>query len=150
MPLLLSAEPERGSFTSIPFAPMNGDFDSISQNPNLNPGAPFPRVRLPESYVVRPDALNAVKEKLLAEDERTLVVSAISGLGGLGKSVLATALVLDEEVQARFKDGILWVTLGQNPDLQTMLGGWVRQLDRSGRRLAPIRWRRRRGIWAAC
>ena len=60
-----------------------------------------------------------------------LVVSAISGLGGLGKSVLATALVLDPEVQARFSDGILWVTLGQNPDLQTMLGEWIRELDKS-------------------
>lgn len=79
----------------------------------------------------RPDALNTVKEKLLAADERTLVVSAISGLGGLGKSVLATALVLDSAVQERFADGILWVTLGQNPDLQTMLGDWIRQLDKS-------------------
>ncbi len=103
----------------------------LSLNPNLKPGSPFPRVRLPENYVARPDALNAVKEKLLAEDERTLVVSAISGLGGLGKSVLATALVMDSEVQVRFSDGILWVTLGQKPDLQTMLGDWIRQLDKS-------------------
>ncbi len=64
-------------------------------------GVPFPKVRLPDNYVDRPDALNAVKQKLLAEDDRTLVVSAISGLGGLGKSVLATALVLDPEVQER-------------------------------------------------
>ena len=72
-----------------------------------------------------------MKAKLLAADERTLVVSVISGLGGLGKSVLATALVLEQGVQARFADGILWVTLGQNPDLQTMLGDWIRQLDKS-------------------
>ena len=94
-------------------------------------GVPFPKVRLPENFVARPGALNAVKEKLLAEDDRTLVVSAIAGLGGLGKSVLAMALVLDAEVQARFADGILWVTLGQSPDLQTMLGEWIRELDKS-------------------
>jgi hypothetical protein len=97
----------------------------------LKPGAPFPRVRLPDNFVARPEALNAVKAKLIAETDQTLVVSAISGLGGLGKSVLATALVLDEEVQARFADGILWVTLGQNPDVQTMLGDWIRELDKS-------------------
>ncbi|NEP19779.1 MAG: hypothetical protein F6J97_23320, partial [Leptolyngbya sp. SIO4C1] len=91
----------------------------------------MPRVRLPDNFVERPEAMQAVKEKLLAEDDRTLVVSAISGLGGLGKSVLATALVLDPEVQARFDDGILWVTLGQNPDLLTSLGGWIRKLDKS-------------------
>ena len=91
----------------------------------------LPRVRLPENFVERPDALNAVKAKLLAVDERTLVVSAIAGLGGLGKSVLAAALVQDLEVQARFADGILWVTLGQSPDLQTLLGDWIRELDKS-------------------
>jgi NB-ARC domain/HEAT repeats len=58
-------------------------------------------------------------------------VSAIVGLGGLGKSVLATALVLDEAVRSRFEDGILWVTLGQNPDLQSCLGNWIRELDKS-------------------
>jgi ABC-type transporter Mla MlaB component len=102
-----------------------------AQKSLLKAGAPFPRVRLPENFVERSDALNAVKAKLLAEDERTLVVSAIAGLGGLGKSVLAAALVHDLEVQARFADGILWVTLGQSPDLQTLLGDWIRELDKS-------------------
>ena len=112
-----------------------GDIHLTIQSPTEPPlkllGVPFPRVRLPENYVDRPEAVKAVKQKLLAEDDRTLVVSAISGLGGLGKSVLATALVLDEQVQQRFKDGILWVTLGQNPDLQTLLGEWIRELDKS-------------------
>jgi hypothetical protein len=102
-----------------------------AQKSPLKAGAPFPRVRLPDNFVERPDALNAVKAKLLAVDERTLVVSAIAGLGGLGKSVLAAALVQDREVQARFADGILWVTLGQSPDLQTLLGDWIRELDKS-------------------
>ncbi|MBD2328806.1 NB-ARC domain-containing protein [Alkalinema sp. FACHB-956] len=79
----------------------------------------------------RPEALAAVKELLLRESERTLVVSAIAGLGGLGKSVLATAIVWDDEVQARFADGILWVTLGQQPDLLWELGEWIRALDKS-------------------
>ena len=97
----------------------------------LKPGVPMPRVRLPENFVDRPAALSSVKEKLLLESEQTLVVSAIAGLGGLGKSVLATAIVLDDEVKRRFEDGILWVTLGQNPDLQSCLGDWIRELDKS-------------------
>ncbi|HEY9818161.1 MAG TPA: NB-ARC domain-containing protein, partial [Candidatus Obscuribacterales bacterium] len=79
----------------------------------------------------RPRALAAVKEKLLADCGQTLVVSAISGLGGLGKSVLATAIALDPQVQGRFSDGVLWVTLGQNPNLASLLGDWVRTLDKS-------------------
>jgi NB-ARC domain len=93
--------------------------------------APLPRVRLPDNFVPRPDALNVVKAKLLGAEDKTLVVSAIAGLGGIGKSVLATAIVLDREVQARFEDGILWVTLGQNPDLLSLLGDWIRELDKS-------------------
>ncbi len=98
----------------------------------LKVGAPFPGVRLPDNFVPRLE-FDAVKQKLLAEDDRALVVSAIAGLGGLGKSVLATALVLDNEVQTRFADGILWVTLGQNPEsrLQSLLGDCIYQLDKS-------------------
>ena len=110
------------------------NFYSNVDAPSTQPvysSAPFPIVRLPDNYVKRPEALKAVKELLLAEDGQTLVVSAIAGLGGLGKSVLAIALVRDQEVQSRFADGILWVTLGQNPDLQTLLGDWIRQLDKS-------------------
>ncbi len=91
----------------------------------------FPHIPLPENYVERLDALKAVKEKLLGRNGQTLVVTAIAGLGGLGKSVLAAALVRDPEVNARFEDGILWVTLGQKPDLQKLLGDWIRELDRS-------------------
>jgi NB-ARC domain len=101
---------------------------SLPDSPRV---APSPRVRLPDNFVPRPDALNAVKARLLGEDDPTLVVSAIAGLGGIGKSVLAIAVVLDPEVQARFEDGILWVTLGQNPDLLSLLGDWIRELDKS-------------------
>ncbi len=104
---------------------------ALGEKSGLKPGVPMPRVRLPENFVDRPDALSSVKEKLLLESEQTLVVSAIAGLGGLGKSVLATAIVLDAEVQRWFEDGILWVTLGQNPDLQSCLGDWIRELDKS-------------------
>ena len=104
---------------------------ALGSKSGLKPGAPMPRVRLPENFVARSEALTAVKEKLLVESGQTLVVSAIAGLGGLGKSVLATAIVLDAEVQGRFEDGILWVTLGQNPDLQSCLGDWIRVLDKS-------------------
>ena len=45
--------------------------------------------------------------------------------------MLAEALVLDAEVQTRFDDGILLVRLGQNPDLQNLLGDWIRTLDKS-------------------
>jgi len=60
---------------------------------------------------------------------RTLVVTAIHGLGSVGKSTLATALARDPEVQAHFCDGILWATLGQQPNLLSLLSGWVQELS---------------------
>jgi hypothetical protein len=84
-----------------------------------------------DNFVPRPAAFEAIKGKLLGVEDRALVVSAIAGLGGIGKSVLATAVVLDEEVRQWFDDGILWVTLGQNPDLLSLLGDWIRELDKS-------------------
>lgn len=57
------------SETKMPLVPKPG-------KTGLKPGAPYPRLRLPENYVARPQAITAV--------------------------------------------GILWVTLGQNPDLQSL------------------------------
>lgn len=102
-----------------------------NSKPLLKASAPFPRVRWLKNFVERPDALKAVKEKLLAENTQTSVVSVISGMGGLGKSILAMALVQDQEVQSRFEDGLLWVTLGQNPDIQMKLRECIWELDKS-------------------
>lgn len=86
---------------------------------------------LPGHFVERPQHQQAVLDLLLCQDPGTpgtLVVSAIYGLGGIGKSVLAAALAHNPVVQARFPDGILWVTLGQNPDILPLLSGWVQAL----------------------
>ncbi|MEL7357349.1 MAG: NB-ARC domain-containing protein [Cyanobacteria bacterium J06560_6] len=85
---------------------------------------------LPDHFVERPKQQDAVKNELLDETTKqgTLVVSAIYGLGGIGKSVLASKLAHDREVQERFSDGILWATLGQNPDILPLLSGWIQSL----------------------
>ena len=56
------------------------------------------------------------------------MVSAIYGLGGIGKSTLAAALAHDPEVQAHFPDGIFWATLGQQPDILSFLSTWIQAL----------------------
>ena len=85
---------------------------------------------LPAHFVERPEHQQAVKTQLLCPDTGvgTLVVSAIYGLGGIGKSVLASKLAHDNEVQSRFSDGILWATLGQNPDILPLLSDWIQGL----------------------
>ncbi|MEL7353191.1 MAG: NB-ARC domain-containing protein, partial [Cyanobacteria bacterium J06560_5] len=85
---------------------------------------------LPDHFVERPEPQAAVRAQLLCENDKggTLVVSAIYGLGGIGKSVLASKLTHDTAVQDYFADGILWVTLGQNPDILPLLSGWIQAL----------------------
>jgi replication-associated recombination protein RarA len=74
--------------------------------------------------VERPEVSVEVKKLLLSEETAeagTLVISAIYGLGGIGKSTLAAALAQEKDVQACFPDGIFWATLGQQPDILSFL-----------------------------
>ena len=82
-------------------------------------------------FVPRPDETTAIKALLLRPREAadtTLMVVALQGLGGSGKSVLAASIAHDPEVRAAFTDGILWATLGQTPNIAGVLEGWIRAL----------------------
>ncbi|MGD1854283.1 MAG: NB-ARC domain-containing protein [Leptolyngbyaceae cyanobacterium] len=94
------------------------------------PRVPLQMPPLPDHFVERPEHQTKVKQHLLSDKTKsgTLVVSAIYGLGGIGKSVLASKLAHDDEIQTRFTDGILWATLGQNPDILPLLSGWIQSL----------------------
>ncbi|NES18288.1 MAG: hypothetical protein F6K41_04990 [Symploca sp. SIO3E6] len=94
-------------------------------------GMPFQVPPLPTYYVDRTTTRERIKRNLLRQgtaQDRTLVVSAVYGLGGIGKSVLATALAFDREVQKHFPDGVLWATLGQHPEILSFLGNWIQAL----------------------
>ncbi|NEO75121.1 MAG: hypothetical protein F6J99_02125 [Moorea sp. SIO4G3] len=95
------------------------------------PGVPFQAPPLPAHFIQRPEVSQSLKQSLLSEQTAktgTLVVSAIYGLGGIGKSTLAAAIAHDREVQTHFPDGILWATLGQQPDLLSFLSSWIQAL----------------------
>ncbi len=49
----------------------------------------------------------------------------ISGLPGVGKTALAIEAAHDPDVQAHFRDGVLWAGLGQQPDVASHLGRWA-------------------------
>jgi hypothetical protein len=93
--------------------------------------APFQAPPLPEHFVPRPEVSRDLTDRLLSEQTArpgVLVISAIQGMGGIGKSTLAAALAHDPLVRVRFRDGLLWATLGQQPELLPLLGGWVQAL----------------------
>jgi len=73
---------------------------------------------LPARYVPRDDDVAAVQQLLTDLGGEPTV--GIVGMGGVGKSTLARAVVRTEEVKASFPDGILWIDAGVEVDL-TML-----------------------------
>ena len=88
----------------------------------------FQALPLPGYFVDRPGVSQDLKKRLLSNSE-TLVFSAIYGSEGIGKTFLAQALAHDPEVQEHFCDGILWVTLGKQPNLLSLLQDWIVSLD---------------------
>ncbi|MEH1828631.1 MAG: NB-ARC domain-containing protein, partial [Nostoc sp.] len=91
---------------------------------------PFQAPSLPTNFVDRPQVTIEIKARLLANTSNAgaLLISAIHGLGGIGKTTLVTALAHDEDIQKRFSGGVLWATLGQEPDILALLSSWVQAL----------------------
>ena len=102
---------------------------SLLQRPGrFGSTGPFQSPPLPGHYVRRPQEEKRLQDDLLRQEGLGVVVGAVFGLGGIGKSTLAAAVVQSQPVRERFADGVLWVTLGQAPDLQALLGQWIRDL----------------------
>ncbi|HSJ56348.1 MAG TPA: NB-ARC domain-containing protein, partial [Anaerolineae bacterium] len=95
------------------------------------PGTPFTVPQLPERYVERRAELQRLKDRWLPAQEGARLPfsqALLHGIAAVGKSTLAAAWARDEAVQRRFPDGVLWVTLGVEPDLPQRLGDWGRAL----------------------
>ena len=52
---------------------------------------------------------------------RVAITTALTGAGGFGKTTLACALCHDEDIILAFDDGILWITLGEKPNVADAL-----------------------------
>jgi WD40 repeat protein len=93
----------------------------------------------PDDFVPRPQEFDALRAQLLDVEhgEPVAITAALRGAGGYGKTTLARALCHDDAVQDVFFDGVLWVTLGEQPgelsakveDLIVALSGQPSQLS---------------------
>ena len=92
----------------------------------------------PAHYLLRGAALAELRGKLVAGDAANIAITGqgvavgVQGMGGVGKTVLAAALTRDPAVQCAFPDGILWVTVGQQPNLLAVMNqfaGWLPDCD---------------------
>jgi hypothetical protein len=85
------------------------------------PRVPFLAPDLPPGFVERPREFGRLRALLLDADrgDPVAITTALQGAGGFGKTTLATALCHDEDVITAFDAGILWVTLGETPNVLT-------------------------------
>ena len=73
---------------------------------------------LPENFVNRLELLEALRNTLFTEGaNRNIALTAMQGMGGIGKTVLAQALCCDKVVQQAFPDGIFWFAIGKESQL---------------------------------
>jgi tetratricopeptide (TPR) repeat protein len=79
---------------------------------------------LPEWYVRRSDALDKLRNDVIADSKKPIVPSAsvvkpfvVSGIGGIGKSTFAASLCHECDIRRAFPEGIFWVELGKEPQI---------------------------------
>lgn len=79
---------------------------------------------LPRNFIPREQTIACLRNLLLEEtSDSQIAITAVAGMGGIGKTVLATVLCRDQAVQYAFPDCIAWVILGHewNGDLVAVL-----------------------------
>ena len=110
----------------------HGTVSNVQQNVHIFPSRPessrFQAPIPPPSFVPRSDVEAQIIE---AFDARVQAV-VLHGMGGSGKSTMAAAIARDPQVRARFPDGTMWATLGQEPDVGALLLGWIQEVGDYG------------------
>jgi hypothetical protein len=84
---------------------------------------------LPTLVVGREDSLSEIKRRLSAPVSRPVTV--IQGWPGVGKSTITALLAHDSDIAALFPDGVLWVSLGESPDVVSEISAWADALKLS-------------------
>jgi WD40 repeat protein len=94
---------------------------------------------LPAHFLGRPDLMRRVKDALLVDLQKPVVITAatsrvgVQGMGGIGKSVLAAALARDTGIRRSYPDGVIWASVGQQPNLAQLQRDLAAHLGNSER-----------------
>lgn len=86
---------------------------------------------LPQLVIGREKDIDELKNKLgfsVEQEKTTTVLTAIRGWPGVGKTTIASVLAHDPDIATVYPDGVLWVSLGQEPNILSELAAWGRAL----------------------
>ena len=85
---------------------------------------------LPKAYVERIAMQEKAVSVLVNEERNATATVALWGMGGGGKTVLASSVVRDNRVQSSFRDGMFWFNFGQKGEASVarILGQLAREL----------------------
>lgn len=85
---------------------------------------PFLAPPRPSHYLVgRHEFLDSLQQRLFDDRERS--VFALQGLPGSGKTAIAIEIANDSRTLEFFNDGVLWVSLGRQPDILAWQIHWA-------------------------
>jgi WD40 repeat protein len=104
--------------------PVDGEAEPPGSVPTQSMGTKFRLWWVPDippHFLDRTNELEGLRQKVLG-DAGSVGIFGLQGMGGIGKTVLANALARDPQVQARFPDGVYWVTVGIEPMLTRQQG----------------------------
>jgi len=92
-----------------------------AQMPIIDPALP---TRVPGALplIGRNQILEQIKQLLCSGEDGRFI--AFNGLPGVGKTALAMELSSNSDIQKRFQGGVLWATLGPQPEPCTHLRRW--------------------------
>lgn len=86
---------------------------------------------LPQLVIGRENDIEELKRKLGIKGDRekaTAILTAVRGWPGVGKTTIASVLARDPDITQAYPDGVLWVSLGQEPNILSEMAVWGRQL----------------------
>lgn len=115
-----------------------GESELFTPAPALNEASVLPPV--PGLTLGREEALDNLLTRLgLGDDQQPVdnLLTIVQGWPGVGKSTLIAMLAHHPRVKTHFRDGVLWTSLGETPNLLSKLEAWGRVLGISDLNQAP-------------
>ena len=83
---------------------------------------------VPTLTIGRDAEIDNFRERLQATDDAPSNITIIQGWPGVGKSTFVSMLAHDSVIVNQFPDGVLWASLGEEPNLLTKLAAWGQAL----------------------